>query len=151
MQFTLKNEDVQRALLAMARLVGGGNRLATLPGLRAARTRTTLAKAWEPVEERRLQLLKDHGKPARGGKAYDFDTPEARKAWADGWKEACEEERTLELEPLTLAEVGAGYYRDPETGQKEPGLDLSPEDLGILVELGLVQVMPETSTNPLGG
>lgn len=134
----ITNADVQLALVAMTQLCGGGNRLPTLPALRASRIKAGLEAAWKSCDEHRIQLCKDHGKLDDAGTAYVFESAEARRAFDDSWKQLCAEERDLELETLTQTEIDAGWYRNPETGKKEPGLDLSPDQLGVLVRVGIV-------------
>lgn len=138
----LTNADVNAALAAMTQVCGGGNRLATLPALRAARIKAALAKAWEPCEEHRVQLCQDHGKLDESGTAYVFESAAARRAFEAGWQEVLGEQREIEVETLTLAEVEAGHYRT-EGGKKESGLDLSPDHLGVLVRVGIVTAPEE--------
>lgn len=139
----LSNGDVHGALLAMNHVCGGGNRLPTLPALRAFRIKGALAQAWEGVDEIRVQMCKDQGKMNEAGNAYVFETADAAEAFNAAWKEVCAEPRELELETLTLAEIEAGHFRHPETGKKEPGLDISPDQLGLLVRIGIVTEPPK--------
>lgn len=137
MKFT--NADVIGALRVMTHLCGGGNRLETLPALRASRIRDALARAAEPVEELRMRLISDRGGQLNEAMGrYEFTDPAADAEVNRLYLEGLREERDLELEALTLQEVEAGHYRDPATGKKEKGLDLSPDQIGLLVRLGIV-------------
>lgn len=136
MLFKLKNADVTNALEAMKLVCGGGNRLPTLAALKASRIKAALAKAWEAPDQHRLQLCKDHGRLE--GSAYVFETPEAQEAFSSGWRELLEAPAEVELETLTEGEVEAGWYRNPNTKEREDQLDVAPDTLGLLAHLGII-------------
>lgn len=138
----MKGGDVKLALDAMDQLCGGGNRLPTLTALRASRIKTALAKAWAPLEERRMQLCKDHGTLEPGAKTFSFPSKEGQEAFVAGWNELATADVEVELEALTPADLEGGYFRDPNTGKREDGLDLAPEVFGVLERLEILSALP---------
>lgn len=132
----ITNADVNACLADMTHVTTGGNRLDSLPALRAVRIREALAAAWKSVDEHRLQLAQDHGKLNELGTHYVFETGPAVTAYNDGWEKALAEVRDIEIETLTLAEVQAGWFRTPE-GKRER-FDISPDSLARLIRVGIV-------------
>jgi hypothetical protein len=137
---TLTNGAVKAALDAMQALCGPTNRLPVVASLRADRTLRALATAWEPCERVRMQLLRDHGE-TNGEQVSISPHMPGWPAFAEAYNEMGAEEVEVAVEPLKLSDIEQGYARDAETGKKEP-LDISPAQLGALVELGLIETGP---------
>lgn len=139
----LTNGSILNLANDMVHLCGGGNRLATLAALRAARIRDVLVGESTKLEEHRQQWIKErNGQMDLAGQRFVFATPQLGDEVNQMWDEALTEERELAVETLTMAEVEAGYFRARD-GRKEPALDLSPDQLGRLVRLGIVVVPAE--------
>lgn len=132
----ITNADINAALAAMVHICCTGNRLDSLVAVRAYRIKEGLAKAWESVDAVRLQLCKDHGEIEGEGSVYLFRTAAALAAFDAAWNQLQAEERELELETITPAEIEAGWFRTAE-GKKEK-FDLSPQHRGILTKVGII-------------
>lgn len=136
----ITNADVQGALGHLVHICCTGNRLDSIPSARAYRIKETLGKAWESADHVRLQLCKDHGQLNEDGTQYVFPTAPARDAFQKGWGDILKEERELEIETLTEAEIDAGWFRTPD-GKREK-FDLSPEARGFLKRVGILTEAP---------
>ena len=132
----MTNAEIKAALECMTALCGPTNRLPTLAALKADRTLRALREAWAPVRAIQDGLIREHGKETDGGHEIN---PKC-EGWADYVREAnalYADETEVALHPITLKDIEAGWSRDPETGKKD-GLDISPAQLGALVELGCI-------------
>ena len=132
----LTNGQIQAAVEAMGELCGPLNRLPTLAALKAARTLRAMAHAWEPCDAVRRRLIEEHGEAIPGGHQVRPGMP-GWEAYVAAIAEMGAQEQEVAVEPVALADVEAGYSRDPETRRKGP-LDVAPVRLGLLIELGLV-------------
>jgi hypothetical protein len=130
----MKNVEVKVALDCMAVLCGPLNRLPTLAALKADRTLRALRSAYEPVEAIRIKLVEEHGEKAgEETKVPDANLP----AFIAAYNELMGAETDVTIQPIRTADVQAGYSRDPATGKKDI-IDISPAQLGVLVELGII-------------
>jgi hypothetical protein len=129
----MKNGEIKVALDCMTVLCGPTNRLPTLAALKADRTLRALRSAFEPVEAVRVKLVEEHGeKEGNGYRVTEAGWP----GFAVAYNELMAAETDVTLHPITVADVGAGFSRDAD-GKKD-ALDISPAQLGALVELGCV-------------
>lgn len=140
---TFRNGDLKAGLDAMEALCTGANRLPILAALRADRTYRRLREAWAPIGEKLNQLILDHGEPVKDDKGADTGQVSVTPSMA-GWAEyvsaraaAYVAETEVEVETLTVADIEAGWARDPETGKKGP-LDIAPASIGHLIVLGII-------------
>lgn len=149
----LRNAQIKDALDCMSQLCGGTdttgkvhlplNRLPIVASLKAARTRKSLAEAWEICEEERHKLIDEYGVETGDGKRT---IPPETDAWNSFWKaysSLLEDESEINVEPITLEDLENGYYRDPESGHKD-SLDISPVEIGVLIDTHIVL---ESKTN----
>ena len=132
----LSNENVRKAAEAVAQLCHPTNRLPVLAQLAAARNLSALRTAWAPVNDVRNKLVEEHGE--QNGQGFHV------KPTMPGWPafvKACElmgaEEQDVPVQPLKIADIEAGYSRDPETG-KRGLLEIGAEQLGDLIELEII-------------
>ena len=128
----LNNGAASTAMEDMAVLCGPNNRLPVVASLDADRGLRALVAEFKIFEPRRVQYIEDHG--TKEGEGWKIEP--GSDGW-DGYVELMEAESGVDIKPLRMADIQAGYSRDPETGEKGL-LDISPAQLGALVELGLI-------------
>lgn len=134
----LTNDELQARLQDITGLCAPTNRLPVRTSLRARRTLRALRSAWAPVEEVRIALVQEHGKQDKAGNyTVQPGTPQMA-AFLKDWLEVLAEEVEVEVEPIRLSEVEAGWSRDKETGEKDI-LDVSPTCIGNLLDCGLIE------------
>ncbi len=135
--FDWTNGQVKNALDAMTEVCAPENRFPIVTSVRVYRNRRRLVEAWEPAEQVRNALIREHGVETDGGFSVPANS-EGYDAFIQGFTELVEMNgATVELEILSLAEIEKGYVKDPETGQKS-SLGVSPAVIGLLMELELV-------------
>jgi hypothetical protein len=131
----LSNGAVRMGWQALQTLCAPINRLPVQAGMDADRSRRSLTMAVAPFEWVRQQLVADHGKQQPNGTSkVDPDMP-GWEEFAVAYNAAASEEVTLEIWPIRMADVLEGFSR--EDGKRGP-LDISPQELGVLRELGIV-------------
>lgn len=129
----LTNGQVQAGLDALTILCNDPNRLPTLAAVRAGRAVRKLREAAEPVEAVRVRLVEEHGEKTEDG----MRVPEKNyPAFLPAYGELMAEEVDLDIQPITLKDVEAGWSKG-EDGMRV-GLEISPTQLSVLVDVGLV-------------
>jgi len=127
----LTNGQIQAAIHSLNILCNDPNRLPTLAASRAGRALAALRAVYPENVKNRIIL--DHGQDMEDGRKQLLPGGE-------GWDEfitLMDEEQEVVIDLIRMVDVEAGWTRSPE-GKKEQGLDISPANLAILLELGIV-------------
>lgn len=145
----MNNEEGKDLKKAVDQLCKGGNRLPALASLAMDRNRRKVVAAWQPFETIRERLVQEHGEPKSDG---GFNVLPGMKGWAAFAKEyerlaLAEFKLEGELEVVSLKDIEAGFSRD-DSGRRQP-LDISPEELGLLVAAGMIESPSATKPKAL--
>ena len=133
----LTNGQVQAGIASLTILCNDPNRLPTLAAVKAGRALRRLKEAYDPAEAVRVQLVQEHGRQeADGFKVTEENYP----AFVAAYNELMAGEVDVDAQPITLKDIEAGWSK-AEDG-KRVGLEISPAQLTVLMDVGLVTDEP---------